>query len=54
LTWIQSMIRDPARREVLYDLVAVRDELNSRESGSEMHQQVDRSYANLLRMWAEV
>lgn len=54
LTWIQSMVREPARREVLYDLVTVRDQLDKRESGSEMHQQVDRSYANVLRMWVDV
>ena len=54
LTWIQSQVRDPARREILFDLATTRDLLHEQESGSEMHQRVDRSYANLLRMWADV
>ncbi len=54
LTWIQSQVRDPARREILFDLATARDRLHAQESGSELHQRVDRSYANLLRMWAEV
>lgn len=54
LTWIQSQVRDPARREILFDLVQSRDSLLKEQPGSELHQRVDRSYANLLRMWAEV
>jgi PKHD-type hydroxylase len=54
LTWIQSQVRDPARREILFDLAMTRDRLHEQESGSELHQRIDRSYANLLRMWAEV
>ncbi|MEJ2307719.1 MAG: Fe2+-dependent dioxygenase [Gammaproteobacteria bacterium] len=54
LTWIQSQVRDPARREILFDLATTRDQLHEQESGSDLHQRVDRSYANLLRMWAEV
>ena len=54
LTWIQSQVRDPARREILHDLATTRDRLHEEQSGSDLHQRVDRSYANLLRMWAEV
>ena len=54
LTWIQSQVRDPARREILFDLATTRDQLHAEDSGSELHQRIDRSYANLLRMWAEV
>lgn len=54
LTWIQSQVRDAARREILFDLVQSRDALLKEQPGSELHQRVDRSYANLLRMWAEV
>ncbi|MEA3302369.1 MAG: Fe2+-dependent dioxygenase [Pseudomonadota bacterium] len=54
LTWIQSQVRDAARREILFDLVQSRDSLLQEQPGSELHQRVDRSYANLLRMWAEV
>jgi PKHD-type hydroxylase len=54
LTWIQSQVRDPAHREILFDLVQSRDALLKEQAGSELHQKLDRSYANLLRMWAEV
>ncbi len=54
VTWLQSMVRDPARRELLFELGQARDRLLSREAEAETTRQVDRSYVNLLRMWAEV
>ena len=54
LTWIQSYVRDPAKRELLYELDLAREHL-LRHAPEEMHtSHVDRSYANLLRMWAEL
>jgi len=54
LTWIQSLVRDAGRRELLFELDQAREHL-LRSAPEEAHsQQVDRSYANLLRMWAEV
>jgi PKHD-type hydroxylase len=54
LTWIQSYVRDPARRELLYELNLARDKLLRAAPEEETTSYVDRSYANLLRMWAEV
>lgn len=54
LTWIQSYVRDPARRELLYELNLAREHLLKTAPGSEAAGQVDRSYANLLRMWGEL
>ena len=54
LTWIQSQVRDPARREILFDLVQSRDKLLEEQPASELHQSIDRSYANLMRMWSEI
>lgn len=52
--WIQSMVRDPARRELLYELDQAREKLLATAPGSEETDQVNRSYNNLVRMWAEV
>lgn len=54
LTWIQSFVRDAARRELLYELDQAREHLLGTEPGAETTQYLDRSYANLLRMWADV
>jgi len=54
LTWIQSYVRDAARRELLFELNRAREHLLATDPDEEPAKQVDRSYANLLRMWAEV
>lgn len=54
LTWIQSLVRDAAQRELLHELDQAREQLLRREPDSEVTRNVDRSYVNLLRMWAEV
>jgi PKHD-type hydroxylase len=54
LTWIQSFVRDAARRELLYELDQTREHLLKTEPGQETTKGLDRSYANLLRMWADV
>lgn len=54
LTWIESHVRDPARRELLYELNLARTHLLKSAQGENTTAYVDRSYANLLRMWADV
>jgi len=54
LTWIQSYVRDPARRELLYELNLAREALHKTAPGQATTGYVDRSYANLLRMWADL
>ena len=54
LTWIQSYVRDAARRELLFELDQAREHLLRTEGEAETTKYVDRSYANLLRMWAEL
>ena len=51
--WARSFIRDPARRELLFDLDTARRQLFAREGKSAEFDLVSRSLANLLRMWAE-
>ncbi len=54
VTWLQSMVRDPARRELLYELNLAREKLMREKPDAEETAQVDHSYTNLVRMWAEV
>ena len=54
LTWMQSLVRDAAKRELLFELDKAREHLLQNETTAEHTKLVDRSYANLLRMWAEV
>jgi len=54
LTWIQSYVRDPARRELLYELNLAREHLQKEAPGAEHTGYVDRSYANLVRMWSDL
>jgi PKHD-type hydroxylase len=54
VTWIQSLVRDPARRELLYELSLARDSLMQSQPESSVTQQVDHSYVNLVRMWSDI
>ncbi|NOX09255.1 MAG: Fe2+-dependent dioxygenase [Gammaproteobacteria bacterium] len=54
VTWVQSMIRDPAQREILYELGIVREKMLREDPDSEETARIDISYVNLLRMWSEV
>jgi PKHD-type hydroxylase len=53
VTWVQSLVRDPARREILYELDLVRRRLQEKQPDAEETYLVQKSHANLLRMWAE-
>ncbi|MCU7878956.1 MAG: Fe2+-dependent dioxygenase [Candidatus Thiodiazotropha sp. (ex Lucinoma borealis)] len=54
LAWIQSYVRDPAQRELLYELDLAREHLLATAAEDETTGLVDKSYANLLRMWGDV
>ena len=54
VTWVQSMIRDPARRELLYRLSRERDILLDKSKGAEETELVSNAYINLMRMWSEI
>lgn len=51
--WARSFIRDPARREMLFDLDTARRQMFAREGKSAEYDLISKSVANLLRMWAE-
>jgi PKHD-type hydroxylase len=52
--WIQSQVRDPAQRDILFDLDRTRRALFERDGASNEFDALSRSSAALLRMWAEV
>lgn len=52
--WVQSQVRDPARREILFDLDTSRRQLFDRHGKTEEFDAITKSLSNLLRMWAEV
>ncbi len=54
VTWLQSMVRDPAKRELLFNLYQARETLLDKSAGSEETELVSNCYVNLLRMWSDV
>lgn len=54
VTWTQSMVRDAAKRELLYALGTAREKLLKENAGSDETKKIDISYVNLVRMWAEI
>jgi PKHD-type hydroxylase len=51
--WARSFIRDPARRELLFDLDTARRLLFAGEGKSVHYDLISKSVANLMRMWVE-
>lgn len=54
VTWAQSMIRDPAQRELLYNLHLTRQALQNKYPDDNEVLKIDHTYINLVRMWAEI
>jgi PKHD-type hydroxylase len=53
VSWIESYVRDPARRQILIDLQRARAKLNEMAPQSLEADLAFKCYANLLRMWTE-
>jgi PKHD-type hydroxylase len=51
--WARSYVRDPAKRELLFELDTARRRLFDREGKTPEFDLLSKSSANLLRMWAE-
>ncbi|NJM66429.1 MAG: Fe2+-dependent dioxygenase [Acaryochloris sp. RU_4_1] len=51
--WIQSLIRDPYKREILFDLDTARRSLFAQSGKTPEFDLISKSYANLLRQWAD-
>ncbi len=53
VTWVRSHVRDPARREILYDISRMRENLAKLHPDGEEADLAFKTHANLLRMWSE-
>jgi PKHD-type hydroxylase len=54
LTWVQSLVRDPARRELLHGLNTAREALLQKAPEAPETAQVNAAYLNLIRMWSDL
>ena len=54
VTWLQSTVRDPAKREILYNLSQAREKLIQTSPGAPELELLSNSYVNLLRMWTDI
>ncbi|VAW82648.1 Iron-uptake factor PiuC [hydrothermal vent metagenome] len=54
VTWTQSMLRDPDKRELVFQLYQARESLLETQPDSDVSTQVDHAYVNLMRMWSEL
>ncbi len=53
VTWAQSLVRDAAAREILFDLDAARRAVFAKDGSGETFRLLAKTHANLLRHWAE-
>jgi PKHD-type hydroxylase len=51
--WIQSLVRDPQQRAILFDLDAVRRSIFAKDQKSVEYDILWKTHTNLLRQWAE-
>lgn len=53
VTWIRSLVRDPAAREILFDLKTTSDRLREKHGKTLESDILSKTYTNLLRRWME-
>jgi PKHD-type hydroxylase len=54
VTWMQSIIADTEKRDLLFQLKTVQETLGQQNGNSGEHLVLQQAYCNLLRMWAEI
>ncbi len=54
VSWIQSLIRDPQEREILFDLQTARQQMFEESGKTRNFDLISKVYANLLRKWADL
>ena len=53
VSWVQSLIRDPYEREILFDLETVRQAIFEQSGKTGEFDLLSKTHANLLRKWVE-
>lgn len=54
VTWMQSLVSEPEKRSLLYQLYLAKESLRKSDPDAEATRQVDQSYTNLVRMWSRI
>jgi PKHD-type hydroxylase len=54
VAWAESMVREPERRRLLFELQQIEDQLRVADPDAEVTRRAGRVRANLMRMWADV
>jgi PKHD-type hydroxylase len=54
IAWIHSLVRDPAEREVLYDLHVASQRILEHNGKTREYDLVSKTLVNLTRRWAEM
>jgi PKHD-type hydroxylase len=54
VAWVQSLVRDPGEREILFELDTVRRSIFQKEGKSTEFDLLSKTHANLLRKWADL
>lgn len=54
VTWLQSAVRDPQHRQMLYDLKRAHEEVEANPEMAATAEKILHTFSNLLREWAEV
>ena len=52
--WCQSLVRDAAGRQILFDLDMARRDVFEKDGKTKTFDRLTKAHANLLRLWAEV
>lgn len=53
VAWVQSLVRDPNQREILFDLDTARRSIFAKEGKTVEFDLISKSHSNLLRRWAD-
>ncbi|MEO0532696.1 MAG: Fe2+-dependent dioxygenase [Cyanobacteria bacterium P01_A01_bin.123] len=53
VSWVQSLVRDPQDREILFDLDTARQSLFEQHGKTQEFDLLSKTHANLLRKWAD-
>lgn len=54
VTWLQSAVRDPQQRQILFDLKRAHEQMEGHPDLKTAAERVQHSFSHLLRAWAEI
>ena len=53
VTWVRSLVRDPAKREILFDLKTAHHRLVNQLGKTPEIDMISKTHTNLLRRWVD-